>query len=173
MKFWVKVESEEKRVRIEEADGLYSVEIDGQTRLVDSRTVGHRDQYSLIIDNRSYLIESAPVSVDEGTYYARIAGRRFNLEVFDERLVAARQAGARANEEGLFILRSPMPGLIVDVRVRPGDRVTAGTAVVLMEAMKMRNELSCEAGGMVRTVNVKPGDTVESQALLIEIERAE
>jgi biotin carboxyl carrier protein len=173
MKFWVKVESEEKRVRIEEAGGLYSVEIDGRERLVDCRNAGHRDQLSLIIDNKSYLIESAPVMVDEGTYYAKIAGRRYNLEVFDERLVAAHRASARTREEGLFIIRSPMPGLIVEVRVSPGDRVTAGSVVVLMEAMKMQNELLCEGNGIVRIVNVKPRDTVESQVILLEIERTE
>ena len=66
-----------------------------------------------------------------------------------------------------------MPGLIVDVRVSPGDRVTAGSPVVVMEAMKMQNELLCEVDGIVKTVNIKPGDTVESQALLLEIERTE
>jgi biotin carboxyl carrier protein len=173
MMFWVKVESEEKRVRIEETGGLYSVEIDGRKRLVDCRTAGHRDQLSLIIDNRSYLIESAPVKVDEGTYYAKIAGRRYNLEIFDERLIAARQARARTREDGPCIIRSPMPGLIVEVRVGPGDRVTAGSTVVVMEAMKMQNELLCEVDGVVRAVNVKAHDTVESQAILLEIERTE
>jgi biotin carboxyl carrier protein len=173
MKFWVKVESEEKRVRLEETGGLFSVEIDGRKRLVDCRNAGHRDQLSLIIDNKSYLIESAPVMVDEGTYYAKIAGRRYDLEVFDERLIAAHRASARTKETGLCIVRSPMPGLIVDVRVSPGDRVTAGSVAVTMEAMKMRNELPCDADGIVRTVNVKPRDTVESQAILLEIERTE
>lgn len=173
MKLWVKVGSEEKRVRIEETGGRYVVEIDGRERLVDCRTAGHRDQLSLIIDDRSYLIESAPVRIDEGTYYVKIAGRRYNLEVLDERLIAVRQARALTREEGPCIIRSPMPGLIVDVRVGPGDRVTAGSPVVLMEAMKMQNELLCEVDGIVRTVNVKPRDTVESQAVLLEIERTE
>jgi biotin carboxyl carrier protein len=173
MKFWVKIESEEKRVRIEETGGLYSVEIDGQTRLVDYRAVGVRNHFSLIIDNRSYLVESAGVRVDEGAYCAKIAGRTYNLEVLDERLVAARQASERTKEDGPYIMRSPMPGLIIDVRVRPGDRVSAGAPVVVMEAMKMQNELLSEVDGIVRSVNVKPQDPVESQAILIEIERAE
>jgi len=172
MKFWVKVESEEKRVQIEETGGgLYSVEVNGRKCVVDCRAAGHRDHLSLIIDNRSYLVESAPVSVDEGAYYAKIAGRRYNLEVFDERLIAARQASVRTRKDGPCIIRSLMPGLIVDVRVSPGDRVTAGSVVVVMEAMKMQNELLCEVDGIVRIVNVKPLDTVESQALLLEIER--
>ncbi len=66
-----------------------------------------------------------------------------------------------------------MPGLIVDVRVHVGDRVRAGSAVVVMEAMKMLNELLCEVDGIVKAVNVKPRDSVESQAPLIEVTRAE
>jgi biotin carboxyl carrier protein len=173
MKLWVKVESQEKRVNIEEKDGVYLVEIDGRTRTVDCRTAGHRDYLSLIIDNKSYLIESAPLKIDEGKYYANISGRRYNIEVLDERLIATRQAGALVKEDGPYIVKSPMPGLIVDVRVKAGDRVSAGSTLVVIEAMKMQNELVCEVDGVVRAVNIKQRDTVESQAPLIEIERAE
>jgi biotin carboxyl carrier protein len=172
MIFWVKVGSEEKRVLIEETGRLYSVEIDGRKRLVDCRTVsGEVGRLSLIIDNRSYVIESAPVRVDEGTYYTKIAGRRYDLEIFDERLTAVRQASPRKKENGPYVIRSPMPGLIIDVRVSPGDRVAPESTVVVVEAMKMQNELLAEVNGIVRSVNVKPRDTVESKALLLEIER--
>jgi biotin carboxyl carrier protein len=172
MKFWVRVESQDKRVNIEEKEGAYVVEVDGRKRTVDCQTAGHRDYLSLIIDNKSYLIESAPLKIDEGKYYANISGRRYNLEVLDERLIATRQAGVPTKDDGPYILKSPMPGLIVDVRVKAGDRVKAGSAVVVMEAMKMRNELVSEVTGTVKTVKIKTQDTVESQAPLIEIERA-
>ena len=57
--------------------------------------------------------------------------------------------------------------------MKAGDRVTVGTALVIMEAMKMQNEFVCAVGGVVREVNVTRRDTVESQAPLIEIERTE
>jgi biotin carboxyl carrier protein len=173
MKFWVRVESQERRVNIEEKDGVYVVEIDGRKRSVDCRTAGHRDYLSLIIDNKSYLIESAPLKIDEGKYYANIAGRRYNLEVLDERLFTTRQAGVLAQDDGPYIVKSPMPGLIVDVRVKAGDRIRAGSALVVMEAMKMQNELVSEVDGVVKAVRIKARDTVESQAPLIEIERTE
>ncbi|MCJ7588763.1 MAG: acetyl-CoA carboxylase biotin carboxyl carrier protein subunit [Candidatus Aminicenantes bacterium] len=115
----------------------------------------------------------APVRIDEGKSYANVAGRRYDLEVFDERLMPTRQADLQASQDASTIVRSPMPGLIVDVRVHVGDRVRAGSAVVVMEAMKMLNELICEVDGIVRAVNVKPRDSVESQAPLIEVTRAE
>jgi biotin carboxyl carrier protein len=114
-----------------------------------------------------------PVRIEEGKFYADFAGRRHDLEVFDERLMPIPRTAAPISPDASTIVRSPMPGLIVDVRVHVGDRVRAGSAVVVMEAMKMLNELLCEVDGIVKAVNVKPRDSVESQAPLIEVTRAE
>ena len=169
MKLWVKVESQEKQVDIQEEEGIYTVKIGGRTRIVDCRPAGHRDYLSLIIDNKSYLVESVPVKAEEGRYMATVGGRRYPLEVLDERLLAIRRAKTVALAGGPVIVRSPMPGLIVDVRVKVGDRVRAGSAVVILEAMKMQNELLSDGTGIVTAVKVKPGESVESQAVLIEI----
>jgi biotin carboxyl carrier protein len=173
MKLVVRLESQEKTVEIEERDGHYVLVIDGETRVVDCQSAGHRDFLSLIIDNKSHLVESAPVRFEEGTYYANISGRRYDVEVLDERLVATRQATALVKDTGPHVIASPMPGLIVDVRVKVGDTVSAGSAIVIMEAMKMQNELVSDVDGVVKAINVEPQDTVDSQTPLIEIERAD
>jgi biotin carboxyl carrier protein len=172
MKFWVKVENHETRVDIEEKNGVYVLEIDGVRREVDCRTAGHSDYLSLIIDNKSYLVESAPLKIDEGRYYATVSGHRYDVEVLDERLIATRQAGVVIQDDGPYVIASPMPGLIVDVRVKVGDEVTVGSPVAVMEAMKMQNELVSEVNGVVKAVNVQVKDAVDSQAPLFEIERS-
>lgn len=172
MKFWVKVENHETRVEIEEKNGIFVLEIDGVRREVDCRNAGHSDYLSLIIDNKSHLVESAPLKIDEGRYYANISGRRYDVEVLDERLIATRQAGVVIQDDGPYVIASPMPGLIVDVRVKVGDQVTVGSPVAVMEAMKMQNELVSEVDGVVKAVNVQIKDAVESQAPLFEIERS-
>jgi len=171
MRFWVKVESQEMPVDIHEQEGIYTVEIDGRKRVVDCRVAGHRDYLSLIVDDRSYLVESVPVKAEEGKYTTTVSGRRFALEVLDERLLAISRAKMAAPADGPIVIRSPMPGLIVDVRVKVGDRVKSGSAVVILEAMKMQNELVSDGHGTVTAVHVKPGQTVESQAVLVEIGR--
>ncbi len=171
MKFWVKVESQEKRIDVQEIEGIYRVEVDGRVREVDCRPAGHGNALSLIIDNKSYLVESAPVKAEEGRYTASVSGRRYDLEVLDERLLATRQVREIARDDGPAVIRSPMPGLIVDVRVKTGDRVKVGAAVVVLEAMKMQNEIVSDATGIVSAVKVEPGQSVESQAVLIEIGR--
>jgi biotin carboxyl carrier protein len=85
--------------------------------------------------------------------------------------VAVREGEAAADAGGAYTVLSPMPGLIVDVKVAAGDTVEAGQAVVIMEAMKMQNELAADVGGVVKEVLVGPGSTVDSQAPLVVIER--
>jgi biotin carboxyl carrier protein len=171
MNFIVRIGSEQKHVRIEETNGFFDVEIDGITHSVDCRTFGHTDYLSLLINNKCYLIESAPVDTKHGTYYANVMGRHYDLEVLDELLLAAREAKETSDEGGEYTVKSPMPGLIIDVKVAVGDTVEAGSTVVVMEAMKMQNALTAEAAGTVTAVHVHPNDTVDSQAPLVVLER--
>ena len=67
-------------------------------------------------------------------------------------------------------LIAPMPGLIVRVNVKAGDQVAQGQGLVVMEAMKMENELRAPAAGTVKTVNIAPGTAVEKGTILIEME---
>lgn len=171
MKLQVRIDEQEKTVEIDEVDGLYYITIDGDARVVDCRNAGHGNYLSLLIDNRSHLVESAPIRVDEGSYYATVNGRRYDLDVLDERLATSRDVAAASAQSGPHVVSSPMPGLIVDVRVAVGDDVTAGAPVIVMEAMKMQNELVSEVDGVVKAVNVTVQDTVDSQVALVEIER--
>lgn len=171
MKFVVRIGSEQRQVSIEEQNGHYLIDIDGTSHTVDCRNFGHSDYLSLLINNKNYLIESAPVDVDRGTYYATVMGRHYNLEVLDELMLAAREADDSTEGGGEYTVISPMPGLIIDVKVAVGDTVEAGAAVVVMEAMKMQNALVSEMSGVVKEVHVNPNDTVDSQAPLVVIER--
>lgn len=106
-----------------------------------------------------------------GRYALSIEGRRIEVEALDERTHAIRQLSAvTAPPAGPAPLVAPMPGLIVRVTVAAGDAVQAGQGLVVMEAMKMENELRAAAAGVVRAVRVTPGTAVERGATLIELE---
>jgi biotin carboxyl carrier protein len=75
----------------------------------------------------------------------------------------------RASDHGGGRVEAPMPGKVVKLLVAEGDRVEAGAPVVVVEAMKMENELCCEKPGVVSKVQVAPGDTVEAGATLVEL----
>jgi biotin carboxyl carrier protein len=108
-----------------------------------------------------------------GQYTIHLDGFRFEVEALDERTRAIRQLAApAARSSGPTSLSAPMPGLVVRVLVQPGDHVQAGQGVVVIEAMKMENELRVSAAARVRSVAVAPGSAVEKGAVLVEFEPA-
>jgi acetyl/propionyl-CoA carboxylase alpha subunit len=106
-----------------------------------------------------------------GRYTLWLDGFRYEVEALDERARAIRElAGASAGPTGPAPLIAPMPGMIVRVAVQVGDAVQAGQGLVVMEAMKMENELRATAAGTVKAVLAQPGTAVEKGALLLELE---
>jgi pyruvate carboxylase subunit B len=105
-----------------------------------------------------------------GSYVLWIDGWRFPVEALDERTRAIRDAAAvSAAAAGPAPLMAPMPGLIVRVLVEEGADVVAGQPLVVMEAMKMENELRSPSSGRVASIRAKTGAAVEKGALLIEL----
>ena len=106
-----------------------------------------------------------------GRYTLWLDGFRYEVEALDERARAIRElAGATAGPTGPAPLIAPMPGMIVRVAVQVGDTVEAGQGLVVMEAMKMENELRATAAGTVKAVLAQPGTAVEKGAVLLELE---
>jgi biotin carboxyl carrier protein len=105
-----------------------------------------------------------------GRYTLWIDGYRFEAEALDERTRAIRDlSAASAGPVGPAPVKAPMPGLIVRVNVKVGDEVQAGQGLVVMEAMKMENELRATAAGTVKSVEVTAGTAVEKGALLVSL----
>lgn len=171
MRFIVRVDGSERVVNVTRDGTSYRVDMDGRVLQVDARNFGDKDAFSLLIDNKSYLVEAAPVKPERGEYFARVLGRHYDVDVLDELMVAVRDAESARQHTGAHTVRAPMPGLVVQVRVEPGARVSVGEALVVMEAMKMRNELASEVAGVVTSVSVSEGDKVDSQTALVVIER--
>jgi biotin carboxyl carrier protein len=171
MRLTVRVDGAEKTLYVSHEGGLYRIEMDGKQLNVDCRPFGDGDAFSLLIDHRSFSVEAAPVRPERGEYFARVNGRHYDVEVLDELLVAVRDAERAREHTGAYTLRAPMPGLVVQVRVGPGEHVRVGQAIVVMEAMKMRNELVSEVAGVVQSIVVAAGDKVDSQAPLATIAR--
>jgi pyruvate carboxylase subunit B len=106
-----------------------------------------------------------------GRYTIWVDGFRHEVDALDERMRAIRElAGATAGPVGPAPLVAPMPGMIVRVNVQVGDRVQPGQGLVVMEAMKMENELRAQAPATVKAILAQAGTAVEKGALLIELE---
>jgi acetyl/propionyl-CoA carboxylase alpha subunit len=106
-----------------------------------------------------------------GDYTLWVDGFRFDAEALDERTSAIRELSKLSGKAvGPAPLVAPMPGLIVRVNVKAGDRVGQGQGLVVMEAMKMENELRAVAAGTVKHVHASVGKAVEKGTVLIEME---
>ena len=158
------------------AGGTVEVEIDGERVTVGGRVmtatltrVAGTPVRHLVVDGRSVAV--ALDAVGGGRWVLTRQGERWEAEVVDERtrhirsLTASGESGRRVGS-----LRAPMPGLVVRVLVEPGQSVAQGAGLVVLEAMKMENELRATAAGVVRAVPAKAGDTVEKGAVLVELE---
>ena len=107
----------------------------------------------------------------KGRFILWVDGYRFETEALDEGTRRIRDvSAASAAPSGPAPIVAPMPGLVIRVQVAPGDTIEAGQGVVVMEAMKMENELRATTAGLVKSVKVAPGTAVERGALLVELE---
>ena len=106
-----------------------------------------------------------------GVYTLWVDGYRFEAEAVDERTRTIRDITAESSKSsGPAPIVAPMPGLIVRVNVAVGDEVQAGQGLVVMEAMKMENELRATAAGRVKSITAAPGTAVEKGTVLVELE---
>jgi pyruvate carboxylase subunit B len=151
------------------------VEVDGERITVGSRTMAATLEQLpgtplvvLTLDGRPATLPLERAA--RGRWVVSVHGERHDIEVVDERTRHIRSlAGTGPAAAAGGIIKAPMPGLVVRVQVEPGQRVAAGTPVLVLEAMKMENQLKALAAGVVRAIHVRPGDAVEKGKGLIDI----
>lgn len=121
------------------------------------------------IGPRTYDV-SAMHREEDRAYTVSLNGKRIRVELEDEIATLMKRVGAdKATKVHSAVVRSPMPGKITRVLVREGELIEAGQGVLLLEAMKMENEIKAPAAGIVKVVHVSESDAVEKNAALIEI----
>ncbi len=166
MRFWVTLEGRDTEVELTRENGRMFLELDGRRVEADLHLLPDGEVYSLLVDGRSWEVRVAP---DVDALQVTVQGATLPVTVrhpLEKALrSAARGAGAATGET----IAAPMPGVVVAVRVRPGDPVIAGQALVVVEAMKMQNELTARHGGTVSEVLVEERATVAAGQPLVRI----
>ncbi|MDE0140482.1 MAG: biotin/lipoyl-binding protein [Caldilineaceae bacterium SB0670_bin_27] len=163
MKYFASVGDHTFEIEINEDEVL----VDGEAITVDLRQSGVTQLYSLLLDGASFemLVEETPHSHD-----VTLRGEQFRVRIEDERtrrLNAARQGPALP--QGDLAVRAPIPGMIVKILVQDGDEIIEDQPLMILEAMKMENEIRAVRSGVVRKVEVTAGESVEQDAVLIVI----
>lgn len=164
MKYITTIDNQE--FQIEVVDERH-VRIGDRLLQVDFESVSGQPVFSLIVDGRSY--ESFVYQGDED-WEVLLRGRQYQVKIEDERERRLKAAsGGGMAEGGEFLLKAPMPGLVVSILVEEGQEVKKGQVMLILESMKMQNELKAPRDGKIGRVRVKPGESVEQKQTLLSL----
>jgi biotin carboxyl carrier protein len=164
-------------------DNQQEITIDGQTLNIDWRQlaplaadakgkVGMGGRYSLLIGGKSYEVYAREINKPDSSgfwYEIVVTDQRFEVHIEDERERALTGSIKSAHESGEAIVRAPMPGLVLGIPFEAGAKVERGQTVLLLEAMKMENDLASPIVGTIKEVKVTKGQTVNQGDALVVV----
>ena len=168
MKYYATVGDRVIECDVEAENGDIFVVIDGRRLRADMRHLARARSYSLLLDGMSFEFtvddsgEALELSGGAGTFEVRVEDARTHAA--RSKTLCARGAG------GPKIVKAVMPGIVREFCVAPGDTVQKGQALLILEAMKMQNEIRADRDGTVTKLFVDAGETVDKGAKLIEVE---
>jgi len=169
MKYFVRLAG--RTIEVEVLGG--AVRVDGETLDAHLAAVPGTPLHHLLLGGDSWTV-SAQALEGMGQWALGAVGERVEVEAVDERTQAIRTlTGKKGGPSGGGVVKAPMPGLVVRVQVTEGQKVGPGTGLVVVEAMKMENELKATHPGIVKKVHVAPGAIVEKGAPLVTLESVE
>ncbi|NIS78886.1 MAG: biotin/lipoyl-binding protein [Anaerolineales bacterium] len=162
MKYIATIEDQQFEIEIN-ADG--EIMVNGERLSLDFQSVAGRPVYSMLIEGRSF---EAYVVPSLSGLEVLLKGQLYLVNVEDERQRRLRMAsGAQISQTGEYHLRAPMPGLVVAVPVEEGQQVEKGDNLIVLESMKMQNELKSPRGGTIARVRVHAGDSVDQNQVMV------
>ena len=167
MKWVVRLGGRDREVEVVPVSGGFDVVLDGRAQKVDLvRLDGTLASMVLQPEGASY--EIAYRHETRTGWRLAVGEREIQLDVLAPIEAIGVASGGQGG--GASRIEAPIPGRVVAVKVAPGDEVTEGQPVIVLEAMKMENELAAERSGVVREVLVEAGDVVDAGSLLVSIE---
>lgn len=167
MKYYATVGDQTYEISIEQPG---RISVNGVEMTADMQAVGGKSLYSLLLDNVSHEVVLDPDTDQRNVYGVMVAGMLYMVKVQDERTRRLSLADRTVKAPpGDLAVKAPIPGLVVKVQVVPGQTIAEGETLVILEAMKMENELRAARAGTVHEVRVEPGAQVALGQVLLTI----
>jgi len=164
MTYEIQVDGKNYRLELNRVDGRWESRLDGRDISLDA-VLARRDVLSIIIGGKAYEIKRERTATD---LHVWVGPRRYDVQLRDPRSLRGR---ARADDgKGLRKLIAPMPGKVVRVLLKEQSQVEAGQGVVVVEAMKMQNEIKSPKNGVVRKIVASEGAAVNAGDVLAVVE---
>jgi biotin carboxyl carrier protein len=165
MVYEVMVAGQSHRLELEKAAGGWTCRLDGQTVHIDA-LIPRRDVLSLLVDGRAHEIKRERTATD---LHMWVGSTRFAVEMHDPRSLRSQQKAVGA-EKGPKKILAPMPGRVVRLMVAENSEVEVGQGIVVVEAMKMQNEIKSPKKGIVKKISAIPGESVNPGDVLAIVE---
>ncbi len=170
MRYYTVIDGTERMIDIEEREGVLHVRLDDEevSAKVDLVRVRGDGAFSLLLDGQSHGIV---MSERKSDFDVTVGARTLTVSVEDERThEALKLTGSAGKSSGPVAVKSVMPGIVREVRVAEGDVVEVGTPLLILEAMKMQNEVRAPRAGTVTTVHIAAESVVAKNDKLIDLE---
>ena len=168
MKYLAKISDKEFNITLQNKGEELDVTVEGEAIPVELIRIGGTNTYSFLMNNQSYEVE---INKNETSYMVHHRGKTYKCFVEDERLTRIRSSLKKKSQSYLEKeIKSPMPGLVVDIEVKVGQQLKTGQGVIIIEAMKMENEIKASTDAVVKEIKVKPKQAVEMGQTLIVLE---
>jgi len=166
MKFVVLIESKPTQVEIVRDGTRYRLTIENKSFSVDAI---YPDQHaiSLIVDGKSYELG---LEKRDQNYCIHFSNGTVDLELFDARKYKAAEFEKKSSPSGPLKITAPMPGKVIKVAVTENAEVSEGDPLLIIEAMKMQNELKAPRAGRIHQIHAKAGEAVSPQQTLMILE---
>jgi len=128
-------------------------------------------KYHVLQDNISYNLEVMESNIAEKRFKIRVNGKVYDLTLEDALDIQLKKMGmSAADGEKVDKVKAPMPGLVLQILVTPGQEVKKGDSLIILEAMKMENVIKSQGAGVVKNILIRQKDAVEKNQVLIEME---
>lgn len=156
----------------------YSAQIDDWQKIIDEKQLDllnivstGADRYHLLYNSKSYMAEIIEADYTSKKFHISIEGTAYTINLkdhYDQMIETMGLMEGTANK--IKELRAPMPGIILDILINKGDKISEGTPLMVLSAMKMENKLVAPNDGIVKSILVEESDTIEKDQLLVEFE---
>jgi len=165
MTYDVTIDGRNFRLELDHADARWHCRLDGREVHLDA-VVARRDVLSLLIEGKAYEIKRERMATDMHLW---VGNARYAAELRDPRSLRGRKTAAE-DEQGPRKITAAMPGKVVRVLIREQDEVEAGQGILVVEAMKMQNEIKSPKKGIVQKLVVREGDNVNPGDVLAVVQ---
>jgi biotin carboxyl carrier protein len=162
----IKFSQSEKEYQLSAKDGnifIDDAKVDWDISKIDNQS------FHIIYQNKSFTAHLVELDYDNKTFKIQLNGKIIELELKDKMDLLLEEMGISALDQNkINDVKAPMPGLIVDIMVSPGDEVKKGDPLLILEAMKMENVIKAAGAGTISEIKANKGDSVEKNQLIIQ-----